>query len=78
MSKKRKKQQIEEEIEVQPVKEKKASSKSVKEEFRKFFVKIRRSKKIPKELEKVIWLHFKSAGFDSPEKFEDGLKHFGL
>lgn len=31
-----------------------------------------------KSLEKAIWLHLKSIGMDTPEKFHDGLHNFGL
>lgn len=48
-----------------------------REEFRKFFVKIKGALKLPNDMEDVIWIHFKRAGFDSKEKFEEGIKHFG-
>ncbi len=31
-----------------------------------------------KTLEKTLWLHLKAVGMNSPEKFADGLEHFGL
>jgi hypothetical protein len=50
---------------------------NVREEFRLFFIRIKKSLGISSNLEEIIWLHFKSCGFDRPEKFEDGIKHFG-
>jgi 5-hydroxyisourate hydrolase-like protein (transthyretin family) len=47
-------------------------------EFKKFFTKAKRQKNIDPSLEEIIWVHFKSAGFDQVEKFEEGLKHFGI
>jgi len=48
-----------------------------REEFRKFFVKIRSKLDLGQDMEGVIWTHFKSAGFDKKEKFKEGIKHFG-
>tara|TARA_R100000951_G_scaffold114944_2_gene121453 strand:- start:877 stop:1158 length:282 start_codon:yes stop_codon:yes gene_type:complete len=48
-----------------------------REEFRKFFVKIRSKLGLSQDMEGVIWTHFKSAGFDKKDKFEEGIKHFG-
>jgi hypothetical protein len=31
-----------------------------------------------KELEDIIWAHLKATGSNSPEKFEEGVAHFGL
>jgi hypothetical protein len=31
-----------------------------------------------KELENIIWLHLVTMKLDEPDKFEDGLKSFGL
>jgi hypothetical protein len=31
-----------------------------------------------KDLEQIIWLHLKATSQDEPEKFEDGIAHFGL
>ena len=50
---------------------------NTREEFRKFFIKIKNKLSLEKEMEKVLWIHFKSAGFDKKEKFEAGIKHFG-
>lgn len=48
-----------------------------REEFRKFFVKIRSKLSLAQGMEGVLWTHFKSAGFDKKEKFKEGIKHFG-
>jgi len=48
-----------------------------REEFRKFFVKVRSKLNLSQDMEGVIWTHFKSAGFDKKDKFEEGIKHFG-
>lgn len=48
-----------------------------REEFRKFFIKIKSKLGLEKSMEQVIWTHFKAAGFDKKDKFEDGIKHFG-
>jgi hypothetical protein len=31
-----------------------------------------------KDLEEILWLHLKAIKMDTPEKFEAGIKHFGL
>ena len=49
-----------------------------REEFRLFWAKNRTKYGRDKDLEDVLWIHLKSAKFDDPNKFEEGLKHFGL
>lgn len=49
-----------------------------KEEFRKYFIQLKRKLNLKSDLENVIWLHFKAAGFDKKDKFDEGIKHFGL
>ncbi|MDD5650676.1 MAG: hypothetical protein PHF86_09705 [Candidatus Nanoarchaeia archaeon] len=49
----------------------------VRKEFKKFFSKIKKQLKLDNSLEEIIWIHFKAAGFDKVEKFEQGIKHFG-
>lgn len=56
---------------------KKSPEENSREEFRKFFIKIKGKLSLTQDMEEVIWIHFKSAGFDSKEKFEEGIKHFG-
>lgn len=48
-----------------------------REEFRKFFVKLKNKLGLKADMEDVIWIHFKASGFDKKEKFEEGIKHFG-
>lgn len=50
----------------------------VKAEYRSFFLQNRKKYNIKSELENIIWLHFVSAGFNSPDKFLAGLAHFGI
>lgn len=50
---------------------------NTREEFRKYFVQIKKKLGLGKEMENVIWLHFKAAGFNKKEKFDEGVKHFG-
>ena len=54
------------------------SEKQKREQFRLFWAKEKRKYGKDKELEEILWVHCKAAGFDDPKKFEDGLKHFGL
>ena len=49
-----------------------------KEEFRIWWLQNKRSYADTKGLEDILWLHLMSAGFAEPEKFEDGVAHFGL
>lgn len=49
-----------------------------KEKFRIFWTEEKTKYGRPKELEEILWLHLKAIKHDAPEKFEAGLKHFGL
>jgi len=49
-----------------------------REQFRQFWAREKRKYDQPKSLEPILWAHLKSAKLDSPEKFEDGMKSFGL
>jgi len=51
---------------------------NAKEDFRKYFIQIKRKLNLKSDLENVLWSHFESAGFDSKDKFDDGITHFGL
>ena len=59
------------------LKQKKETPENSREEFRKFFIKVKEKLSLDREMEKVIWLHFTKTGFDKKEKFEEGIKHFG-
>ena len=48
-----------------------------REEFRKYFVGLKRKLNLAPELENVIWLHLKAVGMDKKEKFNEGVTHFG-
>ena len=50
----------------------------IREQFRLFWAKNRTKYGRNRDLEDVLWIHLKSAKFDDPKKFEEGLKHFGL
>ena len=53
------------------------SAESTREEFRKYFVGLKRKLNLAPELENVIWLHLKATGMDSKDKFNEGVAHFG-
>jgi hypothetical protein len=48
-----------------------------REEFRKYFVALKRQLKLAPELENVIWLHLKAINMDKKDQFNDGVRHFG-
>ena len=48
-----------------------------REDFRKYFVKIKRKLNLNADLEEVIWLHLKAKGFNEKDLFENGIKDFG-
>jgi len=54
------------------------SEEQQKEKFRIFWAQEKVKYGRPKELEEILWLHLKAIRHDAPEKFEAGLKHFGL
>lgn len=54
------------------------SEEQKKEQFRLFWALEKTKYGRPKELEEILWLHLKAIKHDAPEKFEAGLKHFGL
>lgn len=49
-----------------------------REEFRVFWAQEKAKYGKGKELENILWTHLKSMGLNSPEKFVEGLQHFGL
>lgn len=57
---------------------KKLSDEEKKEEFRLFWAREKYKYGKSKDLEQILWLHLKATKMDEPEKFEQGLKHFGL
>jgi len=52
--------------------------KDYKEEFEDFWVRNRKAYGEKKELGKILWMHLKAIKHDIPEKFEEGLKNFGI
>ena len=48
-----------------------------REEFRKYFVGLKRKLNLQPELEQVIWLHLKAVNMATKEKFNEGIRHFG-
>ena len=48
-----------------------------REDFRQYFVKLKRKLSLEADLEDIMWLHFKASGFASKERFDAGVKHFG-
>ena len=49
-----------------------------REKFRVFWAQEKNKYGKAKDIEDILWVHCKAAGFSDPEKFEEGLKHFGL
>ena len=56
---------------------KKEIEENTRDEFRKYFIQVKRKLKIDSSLEKVIWLHLKASGFAKKELFDKGIEHFG-
>lgn len=54
-----------------------SSVEDTREEFRKYFVGLKRQLNLAPELENAIWLHLKATGNDKKEKFNEGVQHFG-
>ena len=48
-----------------------------REDFKKFFIKLKRKLNLDPSIEEVMWEHFKAEGFSKKENFEKGTKHFG-
>lgn len=49
-----------------------------KMKFQEFWAKNKTQYSCPKDIEHILWVHLKAAGYDSPEKFEAGIKNFGF
>lgn len=54
------------------------SDQEKREKFRLFWAQEKYKYGKSKDLEQILWMHLKATKLDDPEKFEDGLKHFGL
>ena len=49
-----------------------------REEFRLHWAKEKAKYGKAKDIEDILWLHLKAIKMDKLEKFDEGLKHFGL
>lgn len=49
-----------------------------REAFRIFWAQEKAKYGKSKDLEPILWAHLKSVKLDQPDKFEAGIKHFGL
>lgn len=49
-----------------------------KKEFEIFWARERASYKKDREIQEILWLHLKAIKHDHPDKFEQGVAHFGL
>ena len=49
----------------------------IREDFKRYFVKLKRKLNLDAQLEDIIWLHLKSTGCANKDKFDEGVKHFG-
>jgi|WetSurMetagenome_2_1015567.scaffolds.fasta_scaffold692839_2 hypothetical protein len=47
-------------------------------QFQEFWAQNRKKYNQSKEIGEIIWIHLLSSGYAEPEKFEEGIKHFGL
>lgn len=56
----------------------KLSDAQKRDEFRKFWAEQKYKYGKAKDLEPILWAHFKATQHDDPAKFEDGVAHFGL
>lgn len=53
------------------------SNKSAREQFKEYFVQIKRKLNLPSNIENAVWLHLKAIGCDKPELFKKGIENFG-
>jgi len=49
-----------------------------KEAWDLFWIQNRKAYGESKEIGKILWLHLKAIGCNKPEKFEEGIKNFGI
>lgn len=56
----------------------KLSESEKRNSFKLFWAQNRKKFGKKKELEPILWIHLKATGNDQPDKFEDGMAHFGL
>jgi hypothetical protein len=51
---------------------------SNREAFKLFWAQEKSKYGKSKDLEEILWCHLKAIKMDHPEKFEDGIAHFGF
>jgi hypothetical protein len=61
-----------------PVASKPMTETQKREAFRLFWAQNKAKFGQPKNLENILWLHLQAIKMDTPDKFEAGLKNFGL
>lgn len=49
----------------------------VRKQFKKYFIKLKRKLNIKDDMEQILWLHCKAAGFAEQELFDKGIENFG-
>lgn len=49
-----------------------------REAFRQYWALNKQSFKQSNDVEEIVWAHLKSTGHDQPDKFEQGVVHFGF
>lgn len=49
-----------------------------REAFRIYWAKEKSKYSQTKDIEQIIWIHLKAIKMETPEKFADGIKNFGL
>jgi hypothetical protein len=54
------------------------SNENSRQEFKKFFIKLKKWFSLDNDMENILWLHLVAIKCDSKEKFNEGLKNFGL
>jgi hypothetical protein len=78
---------VEEEVEMTPAEMRRAAHEAKmaevaavedsRDEFRKYFIGLKKKLDLAPELENVIWIHLRAIGMDKKDQFNDGIKHFG-
>lgn len=59
-------------------KDSKSKKNALREEFELFWTKHKHKYKQFGDITDVVFAHFVTYGFTTPDKFEEGLKHFGF
>lgn len=58
--------------------QKKLSLREKREAFRVWWAQEKSKYGMSKDLEEVLWLHLEAVKMNEPDKFENGVNHFGL